>query len=308
MDSYSKIIINAVEKIKNAVIKIDVQKSVRSKSIQAGSGSGFIFSSDGFAFTNSHVVHGADKIQITLLDGERAGAEVIGEDPDSDLAVIKVFSDRHTVSRLGNSSNLQIGQLVIAVGNPMGYQHSVTSGVVSALGRTMRTQTGMLLDHVIQSDVALNPGNSGGPLTDANGEVIGVNTAIIQGSQGMGLSIAINTAKDIADQLIKNGKIFRAYLGLMVQEVEINNRILRHFGLKNSKGLFVAGIEANSPGALSQVKEGDIIIDFNNKIMNSSHDLFKELSYQSILTMVDISVIRHTEKWNFGIFPVKKAA
>ncbi len=308
MDEFSKVIISAVDQIKEAVIQIEIKKNNRGKLRQAGTGSGFIFSSDGFAFTNSHVIQGADKIQVKLLGGEEYGAELIGEDPYSDLAVIKIFAPQFKVSKLGSSADLQIGQLVIAVGNPLGFQQSVTTGVISGLGRTLRTQTGMLIDNVIQSDAALNPGNSGGPLTDANGAVIGVNTATIRGAQGLSLSIDIDKAKLVASQLIKNGQVFRARLGFMVQEIEINPKIIRHYALKNTHGLFIVRIEPNSPAALSQVKEGDIIISFNHETMNSSYELFKQLSDESILTMVDIGIIRHTEKMMFGIFPERVAA
>ncbi|MCB0686623.1 MAG: trypsin-like peptidase domain-containing protein [Saprospiraceae bacterium] len=308
MDAFSKTIITAVDQVKEAVVKIDVFRRVKGKLVKAGAGSGFIFSSDGYAFTNSHVIHQAEKIQVTLLGGDEVNAELIGEDPDSDLAIIKVFGDQTAFARLGNSEALQIGQLVIAVGNPLGFQQSVTAGVVSGLGRTIRTKTGMLIDNVIQSDVSLNPGNSGGPLTDYQGLVVGVNTAIIQGAQGLSLSIDINKAKSIADQLIRNGRVFRARLGLMLQVITLNPKMQRHYGLKQGKGLFIVRIDKNSPGSRSQLKEGDIIIDFNNKPVASLFELFQELSHESILTMVDISVIRHTERLYFPIFPERKAA
>lgn len=308
MDEFSKTIISAVDRVKEAVIKIDVFRQVRGKTAHGGSGSGFIFSSDGFAFTNSHVINKADQIRVTLLGGEEVGAELIGEDPDSDLAILKVFSNQTVFARMGNSDDLQIGQLVIAVGNPLGFQQSVTTGVVSGLGRTIRTKNGMLIDNVIQSDVSLNPGNSGGPLTDYRGEVVGVNTAVIQGAQGLSLSIDINKAKSIAEQLIRKGKVFRARLGLMLQEIQLNPKLQRHYGLKNTKGLFIVRIEENSPGSRSQLKEGDIIVEFNNRPVASMFELFQELSHEAILTMVDIGVIRHTEKIVFAIFPEKKAA
>lgn len=308
MDEFSKTIISAVDRVKEAVIKIDVFRQVRGKTAHSGSGSGFIFSSDGFAFTNSHVIHKAGQIRVTLLGGEEVGAELIGEDPDSDLAILKVFSNQTVFARMGNSDDLQIGQLVIAVGNPLGFQQSVTTGVVSGLGRTIRTKNGMLIDNVIQSDVSLNPGNSGGPLTDYQGEVVGVNTAVIQGAQGLSLSIDINKAKSIAEQLIRKGKVFRARLGLMLQEIQLNPKLQRHYGLKNTKGLFIVRIEENSPGSRSQLKEGDIIVEFNNRPVASMFELFQELSHEAILTMVDIGVIRHTEKIVFAIFPEKKAA
>lgn len=305
MDAFSQIIIDAVEKTKNAVVKINVFKTLKGKLRQVGSGSGFIFSSDGFIFTNSHVVHGAEKIMVSLLNENEIEGIVIGEDPDTDLAILKIYTEGYSVAKLGDASQLQIGQFIIAIGNPYGYQHTVTTGVVSALGRTLQTQSGKLVDNVIQSDAALNPGNSGGPMITTDGDVIGVNTAMIQGAQGLSFSVDINTAKEIAQQLIHHGKVFKAYVGVMLQEVNINPKVKQHFNLPNKKGLFVARIEPESPASRSQLQEGDMIINFNNHPVNSTHELFKELSKKEILTIVDISVIRHTEILNFTIAPVE---
>lgn len=309
MDAFSKMVIEAVDKIKNAVVKIDVYKTVKGKFRQAGSGSGFIFSSDGLIFTNSHVVHGAEKIMVSLLNENEIEATLIGEDPDTDLAILKIYADGYSVAKLGDASALQIGQFVIAIGNPFGYQHTVTAGVVSALGRSLRTQSGHLVDNVIQSDAALNPGNSGGPMINTDGEVVGVNTAMINGAQGLSFSVDINTAKEIATQLIRDGKVFKGYLGVAMQEVPINQKILRHYHLPNQKGLFVVSIEKDSPASLSQLREGDIVTSFNGKTVNSLHELFKELTRKDIINAIDISVIRHTELLHFTIFPaVKKVA
>jgi len=308
MDPFSQVIIDAVEKTKNAVVRIDVFKSDKDNKLRpAGSGSGFIFSSDGLIFTNSHVVDGAEKIMVSLLNENEIEATLIGKDPDTDLAILKIYTDGYSVARLGDASTLQIGQFVIAIGNPYGYQHTVTAGVVSALGRTLRTQSGRLVDNVIQSDAALNPGNSGGPMINTDGEVIGVNTAIIQGAQGLSFSVDINTAKAIASQLITDGKVFKAYLGLMLQEVEISPRIRQHHALHVKKGLFVTRIEPNSPASRSQLLEGDIIVSFNDKPTGTTHDLFRELSRKDILDTINISVIRHTELIHFTIFPSQHA-
>lgn len=307
MDPFSKMIIEAVDKVKNAVVKIDVYKSVQGKFRMAGSGSGFIFSSDGLVFTNSHVVHGADRIMVSLLNENEIEASLVGEDPDTDLAILKIYTDGYAVAKLGDAVQLQIGQFVIAIGNPFGYQHTVTAGVVSALGRTLRTQSGRLVDNVIQSDAALNPGNSGGPMINTDAEVIGVNTAMINGAQGLSFSVDINTAKEIAKQLLSDGKVFKAYLGLAMQEVAINQKILRHYHLTNHKGLFVVSMEPDSPASRSQLKEGDIIVSFNGKPVNTLHELFKELTKRDILTAVDVSVIRHTERLNFSIFPIQRS-
>lgn len=308
MDAYSQMIVDAVAQIKNAVVKIDVYKKINGKLRAAGSGSGFIFSSDGLIFTNNHVVTGAEKIMVSLLNENEIEATLVGKDPDTDLAILKIYSDGYSVAKLGNAEALQIGQLVIAIGNPLGYQHTVTTGVVSALGRTLRSQNGMLVDNVIQSDAALNPGNSGGPMITTDGEAIGVNTAIIQGAQGLSFSVDINTAKEVASQLIKNGKVFKAYLGFQLQEVNIVPKVKHHYHLPNDKGLFVVSVEENSPAARSQVQAGDIVVAFNGKPVQSLHQLFKELTKKEILTLVDISVIRHTELMNVSISPVVKAA
>ncbi|HZI25640.1 MAG TPA: trypsin-like peptidase domain-containing protein [Chryseolinea sp.] len=305
MDAFSQMIIDAVEKTKNAVVKINVFKTVKGKLRPVGSGSGFIFSSDGLVFTNSHVVHGAEKIMVSLLNENEIEGIILGEDPDTDLAILKIYTEGYSVARLGDASQLQIGQFVIAIGNPYGYQHTVTTGVVSALGRTLQTQSGKLVDNVIQSDAALNPGNSGGPMITTDGAVIGVNTAMIQGAQGLSFSVDINTAKEIAQQLIQNGKVFKAYLGIMLQEITINPKIKHHFNLSNKNGLFVTRIEPDSPASRSQLQEGDIIINFNGHQVNSTHELFKELSRKEILTIVDISVIRRTEVLHFTVAPLE---
>jgi S1-C subfamily serine protease len=307
MDAFSQMIIDAVDKTKNAVVKINVfKKDKEGKPRNAGSGSGFIFSSDGLVFTNSHVVEGADKIMVSLLNENEIEGFLIGQDPDTDLAILKIYTDGYSVAKLGNADELKIGQFVIAIGNPYGYQHTVTTGVVSALGRTLRTQSGTLVDNVIQSDAALNPGNSGGPMINTDGEVVGVNTAIIQGAQGLSFSVDINTAKEIARQLMANGKIFKAYLGLMLQEVPINPKVRQHYDLTNHSGLFVTKIEDGSPASFSQLREGDIIISFNNRVINTSHELFKELSKKEILTTTNISVIRHAELLNFSVVPLMR--
>jgi S1-C subfamily serine protease len=306
MDSFSSTIIEAVNKIKNAVVKIDIYKKINGKLRPAGSGSGFIFSSDGLIFTNSHVVNGAEKIMVSLLNENEIEATLIGHDPDTDLAILKIYADGYSVAKLGDASQLQIGQFVIAIGNPYGYQHTVTAGVVSALGRSLRTQSGRLVDNVIQSDAALNPGNSGGPMINTDGEVIGVNTAMISGAQGLSFSVDINTAKEIASQLISNGKVFKAYIGVALQEVPINQKILRHYNLRNQKGLFVVNIEPDSPASRSQLKEGDIIVSFNDKPVSSMHELFKALTKKDILTAVDMQVIRHTELLTFPVFPIHR--
>lgn len=306
MDAFSQMVIDAVAQVKNAVVKIDIYKKNKGQLQRAGSGSGFIFSSDGLIFTNSHVVNGADRIMVSLLNENEIEATLIGQDPDTDLAVLKIYSDGYSVSQLGDAEQLQIGQFVVAIGNPLGFQHTVTAGVISALGRTLRSQNGMLVDNVIQSDAALNPGNSGGPLITTQGEVVGVNTAIIQGAHGLSFSVNINTAKEIASQLIKTGKVFKAYLGFQLQEVNLHPKIKRYYHLPNEKALFVTGIEKDSPASRSQIQEGDLIVTFNNKPMNGLNQLFKELTRKEVLSLIDVQVIRHTELLDVTLFPVQK--
>lgn len=306
MDAFSQMIIDAVAQVKNAVVKIDIYKKNKGQLQRAGSGSGFIFSSDGLIFTNSHVVNGADRIMVSLLNENEIEATLIGQDSDTDLAVLKIYSDGYSVSQLGDAEQLQIGQFVVAIGNPLGFQHTVTAGVISSLGRTLRSQNGMLVDNVIQSDAALNPGNSGGPLITTQGEVVGVNTAIIQGAHGLSFSVNINTAKEIATQLIKTGKVFKAYLGFQLQEVNLLPKIKRYYHLTNEKALFVVGIVKDSPASRSLIKEGDMIVTFNNKPMNSLNQLFKELTRKEVLTLIDVQIIRHTELLDVTLFPVQK--
>lgn len=308
MDAFSNIVVDAVSQIKNAVVKIDIAKKQHGKIQPAGSGSGFFFSSDGLIFTNSHVVHGADKMTVSLLDGSEAEAFLVGEDPDTDLAVIKTYTNGFSVARLGNSEDLRIGQLVIAIGNPYGYQHTVTTGVVSALGRTLQTTSGRLVDNVIQSDAALNPGNSGGPMVNADGEVIGVNTAVIRGAQGLSFAVGINTAKDIAGHLIKDGKVSKAYLGIVLQEITINPRIVNFYNLKTTRGLLVVSIEKNSPAVRSQLRDGDIIIGFESAPVQSTQDLFKLLDKDRIEKWSKLEVVRNTQKLDIGIYPAAQVS
>lgn len=307
MDQFSKLIFDAVSKAKNAVVKIDIKKKKDGKLSAAGSGSGFIFSSDGLFLTNSHVIHGADRLDVTLLDGTKEEGVIVGEDPDADLAVGKIYGGNFNAAVLGDSSSLNIGQWVIAIGNPLGYQHSVTVGVVSALGRSLRTQNGRLIDSVIQSDAALNPGNSGGPMIDTNGEVVGVNTAIIARAQGLSFSIDINLAKDIAGQLIRNGKVEKAYLGVLLQEIDLHPRLINFYRLESTRGLMITKIETNSPAFRSDLLEGDIILQLDGEDITSSTDLFRKLSREKAERPVKLTVIRNYKTLReIGVVPQRR--
>ena len=306
LDSFSSLVVKAVDQVKNAVVKIDVTKNIRGKERNAGSGSGFIFSSDGYILTNSHVVHGAQGIKVTLLDGSVEQAYLVGGDRDTDLALLKIYSTGYSVSRLGDSSGLQIGQLVIAIGNPYGYQHTVSTGVVSALGRTLRTDTGRTIDNVIQTDIALNPGNSGGPMILSNGEVVGVNTAVLRGAQGLSFTVDINTAKEVAGDLIKDGAVSRSYLGIMHQEVNINPRIVNYYRLEHDRGLFVSDVDPNAPSGTSGLLKGDIIIQFNGNDTMDSSSLFKMLKKDTIGRSCELKVIRGTQIKTLNVVPARR--
>src|SRR3989441_8223593 len=272
LDEYSRTVVRAVEMVSPSVVNIDVYKKVRLRraasggapapgasgdepEVRAGTGSGFIFTPDGFILTNSHVVSGAARADVTLNDGRRLAAQVVGLDPNTDLAVVRVNGAGFQAARLGKSRSIRPGQVVIAIGNPYGFQCTVTTGVVSALGRSLRAGSGRLIDNVIQTDAALNPGSSGGPLVNSAGEVIGVNTAVILPAQGICFAIAIDTVKFVAGRLIKDGTIKRAYIGVAGQDVPLHRRLVRHHGLPRDTGILVAGIEKDSPAQRAGLEE-----------------------------------------------------
>ncbi len=303
MDAYSKTMTKAVERNANAVVKIDIEQKRNDKYFQSGSGSGFIISSDGYIFTNAHVVEKSGRIKVILPDGRIEEAVLLGVDPDTDLGVIKIYSNGFDTVTIGDSDLLKIGQLVIAIGNPFGYQHSVTAGVVSALSRTLRSNTGRFIENVIQTDAALNPGSSGGPLINADGEVVGINTAIIQQAQGMSFSVGINTAKDIAGLLIKDGKVTRSYLGIMIQEINLSPRIINFFRLETQKGLLIQQVEPNTPGMTAGLQEGDIMIHFDGTDLINSHDLFKRLDQNLAGRKIDLKVLRRGRIVDLQVVP-----
>jgi len=306
LDSYSTTIIDAVEKVKTAVVKIELYKRDKNKEVPAGTGSGFLFSSDGFLFTNSHVVHNAETIKVKLYDGSSRIATLIGEDPDTDLAILKISDADFIPVKLGDAEILKIGQLVIAIGNPLGFQHTVTAGVVSALGRTLEGQTGRMMDSMIQTDAALNPGNSGGPLINTDGEVVGVNTATIRGAQGLCFAISITTAKEIADQLIRFGKVKRAYLGVVMQQIDLVPKLRAIHELQNKQALFISAVADGSPAQKAGILSGDIILSLNNQMIETSDGLFKMLTADKIGQFQYIGILRNNYKTEFRITPVQK--
>jgi S1-C subfamily serine protease len=311
LDAYSKAVVNAAL-VSPSVVNINVlsRKGVRpsrnNPDGRGGSGSGFIFTPDGFILTNSHVVHNATKLEVILNDGRKVNADLIGDDPDTDLAVIRIDNPNLKAVEFGDSGKIKVGQLVIAIGNPYGFQTTVTAGVVSALGRSLRAQSGRLIDNVIQTDAALNPGNSGGPLVNSKGEVIGVNTAAILPAQNICFATAINTAKFVAGKLIKDGKIKRSYIGIAGQDVPIHRRIVRYYNLPNEKGIMVINVEPNSPASKAGLLNGDIIISFNDKVISGIDDLHKSLTDDHLEKTSGIKVIRYTEILELEIVPVER--
>jgi len=261
-----------------------------------GSGSGFIFTPDGLILTNSHVVHDASKLNVTLSDGRRLSASIVGDDPSTDLAVIRISAAGLTTAPLGDSERIRVGQLAIAIGNPYGFQYSVTAGVVSALGRSLRSSSGRLIDNVIQTDAALNPGNSGGPLVNSNGEVIGVNAAVILPAQGLCFAVAINTAKFVAGQLIQNGRMRRAYLGVSGQNVEIPRAVVRAQQLKHETAVLVISVEPSSPAKRAELSEGDVIVALDDHPVRSVDDLHRLLTGARIGSSCKVELLRQSQK------------
>jgi S1-C subfamily serine protease len=299
LDAYSRAVVGAVARVSPAVVHIQVrQKNGR----PAGSGSGFVFTPDGFMLTNSHVVHGAAEIAVTTVEGDHFPAELVGDDPDTDLAVIRGRTSAPSVP-LGSSRKLAVGQLVIAMGNPLGFQHTVTAGVVSALGRTMRSRSGRLIDGVVQTDAALNPGNSGGPLVDSLGRVVGVNTATIMGAQGICFAIGADTAEFVASHLIRDGRIRRSYVGLMGQGVPLHRRIVRYYDLPTESGLLVEGVISGGPSKRAGLRERDIIVRFAGQPVSGVDDLHRLLTAERSGVTAEVEVLRGTELRKLQVVP-----
>src|SRR5215813_8846976 len=308
LDAYSRTVVSAVARVSPAVVNIDVKQRVnleRGTRELSGNGSGFIITPDGFILTNSHVVHAANSITVNLPDGREYSAQLTGDDPDTDLAVIRIDAPQLSHVRLADSEHLRVGQLVIAIGNPLGFQTSVTAGVISALGRSMHAQSGRLIDNIIQTDAALNPGNSGGPLVNSAGEVVGVNTAMIRPAQNICFAIASNTAKLVAGWLIRDGRIRRGYIGVAGQNVPIHRRIVRFYDLSLETAVLVVSVEKNSPAERAGLREGDLIVALDNQLIGSVHHLHKVLVGEQIGVSARLTVIRHTEKLELPILPAE---
>ena len=306
LDSYSRTVSSVVEKVRPSVVNIRVQHANRKRNggpESGGSGSGFIIAPDGYILTNSHVVHGASKMEVSLADGRVVPAALVGDDPETDLAVIRINASGLSHVTLADSRSVRVGQIAIAIGSPFGFQQTVTAGVVSALGRSMRSQSGRLIDNIIQTDAALNPGNSGGPLVNSRGEVIGVNTAIILPAQGICFAIASNTAEFVAAWLIKEGRIRRSWIGVMGQNAPIHRRVVRFHRLAAEHGILVAGTEPNSPAKRAGLLEGDVIVAFGGEPVSSIDELHHHLVAEVIGIPTTLTILRYTEKVDVTVTP-----
>ncbi|MDX2127935.1 MAG: trypsin-like peptidase domain-containing protein [Chloroherpetonaceae bacterium] len=312
LDAYSFAVSSAAERVSPSVVKIETSRSFPTRLEKAratsGSGSGFIFTPDGFILTNSHVVNGAKEIVVTLLDGRTATATLIGNDEHTDLAVLQISTSGLNIAALGDSSKVKVGHLAIAIGNPYGFQYSVTAGVISALGRSLRSNTGRLIDHVIQTDAALNPGNSGGPLVDSKGRVIGVNTAVILPAQGICFAIAIDTAKRVASDILQYGKVRRGYIGIAGQTIRLPKPVIRAHQLVSDTGVMVASIEKNSPAERAGIEEGDIIVAYGEELISSIDDLHRLLTKERIGNSGELIIIRSPQKTIVPIIPEERVS
>lgn len=313
LDAYSRAVTGAVEKVSPSVVNIEVHQSAghtRSgeERERRGGGSGFVFTPDGLILTNSHVVHDAKRIEVAVADGRRMPASLIGDDPASDLAVIRIDELRLdepglTAATLGDSQRLRVGQVAIAIGAPYGFQSTVTAGVVSALGRSLRSYSGQLIDDVIQTDASLNPGNSGGPLVDSSGCVIGVNTATILPAQGICFAIGINTAKFVASRLLRDGRLRRSYIGVSAQTVPVHRRVVRFYDLAKETGALVLSVEDGSPARRAGLREGDVIVALEAHPVAGVDDLHRVLTDVRVGVSCSLTLLRHTEKLELKIVP-----
>jgi len=310
LDAYSEAVVRAVERVGPSVVSVGAARRVperwqrRGLPELRGAGSGVIVAPDGYVLTNSHVVRTADRIEVSLQDGRTLPASAVGDDPHSDLAVIRVPDGGLPVAGLGDSSRLRVGQLVVAIGNPLGFQATVTAGVISALGRSLRAQTGRLIANVLQTDAALNPGNSGGPLVDFRGEVVGINTAVIAGSQGISFAIPANTARWVASQLIREGRVRRAYLGILAQTVPLDRQVAVTFGL-TAGAVRVTEAQPNTPAATAGVRPGDIIVAAGDRPITSMDDLQLALGQHTIGEPLVLGVLRDEQRLEVVTHPAE---
>jgi S1-C subfamily serine protease len=303
LDAYSAAVVTASERVGPAVVHVEVAQAPQAAGSEPprGTGSGFVFTPDGFILTNSHVVHGARSIRVSFAEGTSRDADLVGDDPDTDIAVIRVAGHQLPTAELGTSRSLHVGQLAIAIGNPYGFQHTVTAGVVSALGRSLRSMTGRLIDDVIQTDAALNPGNSGGPLVNSRGEVIGVNTAIIPFAQGICFATAIDTAKWVVEQLLRFGRVRRAYIGVGGATIPLSRRAVRFHGLGSGAGVRVESLEPGGAAERAGIETGDIIIGYDGEEIAGVDELHRLLDRERIGKATKVTLLRRTQKLELPI-------
>jgi len=310
LDAYSKAVVGVAARVSPSVVKIDVRgapgpgRARRGGEDPDGTGSGFVFTPDGYVLTNSHVVSGARELRVTFPSGESVRADLVGDDPPTDLAVVKAWASDLPAVTLGDSSALRVGQLVVAIGNPLGFQCTVTAGVVSALGRSIRSRTGRLIDDIVQTDAALNPGNSGGPLVSSRGEVVGVNTAMIAAAQGLCFAIGINTASFVVGRLLRDGHIRRSFIGVAGQSVPLIRKLVRFHGLENEGGVLVVSVESGSPAERAGLRSGDILVGFGGKPVHGIDDLHRHLTDEQVGVVTEAVVLRHTQKLVLSVTPV----
>lgn len=294
LDAYSQAVTGAVERVAPAVIKVDTGR---------GGGTGFVFAPDGLVLTNAHVVDAEQQLAVMLPDGRSCDASLIGADADTDLAVLKISAPDLHVLTLGDSRRLKPGQIVVAIGNPFGFQHTVTAGVVSATGRSLRARTGRLMTGLVQTDAALNPGNSGGPLVNTHGDVVGINTAVIVPAQGISFAVSADTARVIVPQLLREGRVRRSYLGIAAQDVPLPRRLVRHYHLRASTGVLVTEVTSGSPAQRSGVKDGDLLVTFGGEPIERTDDLHRLLTGERVGEPVPLQLLRGTDLLTVAISP-----
>ena len=306
LDAYSRAVIGVVERVGPAVVRVDRLRETRRSRRTEGSGSGFIFTPDGLILTNSHVVSGAEHLNVTTADGHSHEADVLGDDPDTDLALLRISTSALPVVELGRSAELRAGQLVVAVGHPLGFEHTVTTGVISATGRSLRARTGRMMENIIQTDVALNPGNSGGPLVDSRGRVVGVNTAMIRMAQGLCFAIPSATMTWVVSELMTGGRVHRAVLGIVGQTRPVNRRVQREFNLAEASAVEVVSMMADGPAERAGVRERDVIVSMDGHGIASIDDLQRGLARVTPGNKVKLTVIRHGgHRHHIDIVPIR---